>query len=388
MLLVTGAAFLVYQLRRYRADDYHGHYRLWRIAILAALFVSIDSSVGLAAALGGVIDIAIAEREVLAGADWVQLILGIGGAAFGLRMIGELGRQRWAAGLLAISLLLMALGPAVRWNFIRWDAREATLWVPIGLLAGRALLLVAVITYLRMLYREVRKMESGPGLVQHMRQWLPAIPRLRNREREDEVIVEEKRQPRKKVATREVKVETEETVKAKSTVKVKPPASEPEKPETPAHDSNSPTLKERLMGKLAGMLKRSAAAKETLAKEAEDDKQSSLKENGDRDVKQAALAKGKPVGVAEVAKANAAPSVAKPADTAAKPASPVPAAAKPASPVPAVAPSTSPSTSSGGAANDDDEEEEGGDDDVDWGGMNKAERRRMRKLMKRQGKAA
>lgn len=422
MLLATGAAFLVYQLRRYRADDYHGHYRLWRIAILVALFVSIDSSVGLAAALGGVIDIAIAEREVLAGADWVQLICGIGGAAFGLRMIGELGRQRWAAVLLTVGLVLMALGPAVRWNFIRWDAMEATLWIPIGLLVGRALLLLAVITYLRMLYREVRKMEAGPGFIQQMRQWLPAIPRLRKEESAGEIVVEEKRPSRKKVAPRESKVAAEgdqvetdvekprwwklgrrtstpsdarpskvesearpveETVKAKSPARVKTAVPVTNQGEATDQVRTSPTLKERMMGKLAGLWKRPAASSETLAEELGDGKHT-----GARDGKQVVEAKGKSVAAVESAKANAASGVAKPVVTVAKPSSPVPnpPAANP--PVPASAPSTSPAATTGGGNNDDDDDEEGGDDDVDWGGMNKAERRRMRKLMKRQGKAA
>ena len=43
----SGASLLIYQLRRYRNDDYGGQYRLWRLVLVLLMIASIHSLVGL-----------------------------------------------------------------------------------------------------------------------------------------------------------------------------------------------------------------------------------------------------------------------------------------------------------------------------------------------------
>jgi hypothetical protein len=169
----AGGSLLVYQLRRYRSDDYHGHYRIWRLTIVLALIASVDCVTGLIHWLGGTVDLLLAERDYVAGADWVRLLIGFGGAAYGLRMVGEMARNRWATAVMLASLILFAIPLAVRWNVLEIDLATAALWVPIATLAARASVLVAVMIYLRMLYREVRRMEAGDRLRDRLRRLLP-----------------------------------------------------------------------------------------------------------------------------------------------------------------------------------------------------------------------
>ncbi|XZE54554.1 hypothetical protein SH139x_000524 [Planctomycetaceae bacterium SH139] len=174
LLAVTaGASLLVYQLRRHRADDYHGHYRLWRISILVCLLASVDCVTHLVSWLGGGLDVLLAEREVLAGADWVRLLLVVGGAAFGIRMTAEVARDRLAAVCLMLSLGLFALPIAARWNFFRLEPAAAATWLPIVLLAARGMMLMAVVSYLRMLYRQVRRLEHQQTVKAALLGWLP-----------------------------------------------------------------------------------------------------------------------------------------------------------------------------------------------------------------------
>ncbi len=174
LLAVTaGASLLVYQLRRHRADDYHGHYRLWRISILVCMLASVDCVTHLVSWLGGGLDVLLAEREVLAGADWVRLLLVVGGAAFGIRMTAEVARDRSAAVCMMLSLGLYALPIAARWNFFRLEPAAAATWLPIVLLVARGMMLLAVVSYLRMLYRQVRRLEHQQTVKAALLGWLP-----------------------------------------------------------------------------------------------------------------------------------------------------------------------------------------------------------------------
>lgn len=165
----AGASFLVYQLRRYKSDDYHGHYRIWRIAIVLSLVASIDCVTGLIGWLGGTLDVLLAERDFLAGADWVRLLLGFGGAAFALRMVTEISRSGWAATVLGLSFVGYAVPLAVRWKLVDAQVGTEAVAVPIVITLARAGTMLAVVIYLRLLYREVRRIESGERLTARLR---------------------------------------------------------------------------------------------------------------------------------------------------------------------------------------------------------------------------
>lgn len=171
MVATAGASFLVYQLRRYKSDDYHGHYRIWRIAILLSFVSSIDCVTGLVGWLGGAVDVMLAERDFLAGADWVRLLLGFGGAAFALRMVGEVARSRASAIVLGSSFVCYAIPLAVRLRFVEAELATLALVVPIATVLAKAGTTLAVVIYLRMLYREVRRLENGERIVVRMKQF-------------------------------------------------------------------------------------------------------------------------------------------------------------------------------------------------------------------------
>lgn len=178
LVLTAGLSLLVYQLRRYRSDDYHGHYRIWRIAILVCLLASLDGVVDLVAWLGAGLDVLLAEREILAGADWIRLLLCVGGVVLGIRMTAEVARDRLAMNGMLVAVALLAVPQAARWNFLEMETPAQATWLPIFAVAARAALLVAVMSYLRMLYREVRRLEPAPPFRDWIRGWVPRRPRV------------------------------------------------------------------------------------------------------------------------------------------------------------------------------------------------------------------
>ena len=56
LALSTGASLLIYQLRRYRNDDFKGHYRLWRLVMIVMLLASINAMVGMIDWAGALLD--------------------------------------------------------------------------------------------------------------------------------------------------------------------------------------------------------------------------------------------------------------------------------------------------------------------------------------------
>ncbi len=468
LLFSAGISFLIYQLRRYRADDYHGHYRLWRIAILVCLLASLDSVVQFSTMLGGLIDVVLAQREVLAGADWMRLLVGIGGAAFGLRMMGELWRDRWAAGTMFAAFLCFSVGPAQRWHVLGLDSIQAVFWVPIALLMGRTLLTVTTVVHLRTLYREVRKFEASQRVRDQLLGMLPKWPQRKPKNEVEEVAAPPKRRARK-VAVVETK-EKEDVVEKRVPVS-RPAVSQPTGSKQPVikesvskepdseeiaprrrrwpfsrtakpTEESVPSLSETVEPSAARVKPRVDAGSEEntaaprrwwkLGKKSEKD----LNGEANEEVKQ--VNKVPPATAVANAKSKE-PTNAKPKEPAAakskelvdeggekkrrfgfglgllsrkrttedkeqeagqgkngaaaqkpSPAEKNVAATAAAGVKPAAAPSTTKSTESQREEDEegDDEGEEGEDDGVDWGGMNKSERRRMRKLMKRQGKAA
>ena len=91
MLTATaGIALLIYQLRRYRNNDFRGQYRLWRLVIIVTLLASVNTLVSLLEWGGAILDAGFGKRVALAGSDWIRLIVTFGGGVLTLRMIAEL----------------------------------------------------------------------------------------------------------------------------------------------------------------------------------------------------------------------------------------------------------------------------------------------------------
>jgi hypothetical protein len=470
LLFSAGISFLIYQLRRYRADDYHGHYRLWRIAILVFLLASLDSVVQFSNMLGGLIDVALAQREVLAGADWMRLLVGIGGAAFGLRMMGELWRDRWAAGMMFAACLCLAVGPAQRWHVLGLDSLQAVFWVPIALLMGRTLMTVTAVVHLRTLYREVRKFEASQRVRDQLLGMLPKWPQRKPKVESEAVAAPVQRRARKAVV---VESKGQELVPknlpaSKPAVSKEPEGKEVDRENSGHKESGTQRRRWPFSRTAKATVEPTPAAKEVTAtapvrgnanvvneteataiaprrwwkfgrksekEQAEEPKTevkqvnkvppaaaaANTKSQEPANAKPKEPANTKPKEPAntksqepakeetetkrrfgfglgllgrrrtqesnaeEVGEVNSGAAAQKPNPVEKNVASSAPVVGKP-----AAAPSTTKVVESQREADEegDDEGEEGEEDGVDWGGMNKSERRRMRKLMKRQGKAA
>lgn len=161
-LTSTGVCLLIYQLRRYRTDDFQGHYRIWRWVLLVMLLTGLQSLVRLDAWFGAAVDAVIGRRAVMAGQDWVRIVLTLGGAAMALRLLAETRRCRTAAAILTAGWLTWGTLAAAVWNLITVDTLARWMLVTCAPLWGHTLWLVGFGTYLRMLYREVRGISDQP----------------------------------------------------------------------------------------------------------------------------------------------------------------------------------------------------------------------------------
>lgn len=161
MLSVTaGIALMTYQLRRYRNDDFGGHYRLWRVVILACVLASVNVLASLVDWTGAIIDASFGKRVALAGSDWVRLVVTFGGAVLALRMVAELWHCRIALALMAMSCTLFVVPEAVQWNILKIESAGYWTLATTAPMLGCTTLLIAMLTYLRMLYREVKQIEA------------------------------------------------------------------------------------------------------------------------------------------------------------------------------------------------------------------------------------
>ena len=161
MLSVTaGIALMTYQLRRYRNDDFGGHYRLWRVVILASVLASVNVLASLVDWTGAIIDAGFGKRVALAGSDWVRLVVTFGGAVLALRMVAELWQCRTALALMAMSCMLFVIPEAVQWNILKIESAGYWTLATTAPMLGCTTLLIAMLTYLRMLYREVKQVED------------------------------------------------------------------------------------------------------------------------------------------------------------------------------------------------------------------------------------
>tara|TARA_R110002049_G_scaffold2750_3_gene21858 strand:+ start:55581 stop:57182 length:1602 start_codon:yes stop_codon:yes gene_type:complete len=164
----SGISFLIYQLRRHKNDDFRGHYRLWRLVLIVLMLASVDALVSLVDWSGALLDAGFGKRVALSGNDWVGIVLSVGGAVLALRLTVEVRRSRWALATIMMAWVILALPMAARWNFFGVDTMSRWLLVTAAPLVGSAMIFVSLVGYLRLLYREVRKIEDSRSLTQRL----------------------------------------------------------------------------------------------------------------------------------------------------------------------------------------------------------------------------
>ncbi|TWU59148.1 hypothetical protein Poly51_19340 [Rubripirellula tenax] len=166
----AGVALMTYQLRRYRLDDYLGRYRLWRLVLIVLVLACVNAGVGLIDWTGSLLDLAFGKRVALTGGDWLRVVIGLSGAIVLLRMVAEMHRCRSALIAMIAVCGAMAFSQAAQWNVVddgtilRWTA------VTSAPLVGSTALFIAMSGYLRMLYREVREIDDGMSLRDRLEQ--------------------------------------------------------------------------------------------------------------------------------------------------------------------------------------------------------------------------
>ena len=173
-VLLAGSAalaLLTYQLRRYRIDDYQGHYRLWRLILVVLVLASINTQVSLIRWGGALIDAGFGRRVALTGGDWLRLVVSIGGAILALRLCAEVRRCRWALVSMIVAGGLLAIPEAAKWNFIGVESVATWTLVTSAPLLAFTMLFISLTGYLRMLYREVRQIDDGDSLAERVQRF-------------------------------------------------------------------------------------------------------------------------------------------------------------------------------------------------------------------------
>lgn len=182
-LTLTLAAFVstqIYLIRRHRADDYRGHYRIWAWAAVGFILTSFDATVGLHRwvlfeALGQV------SRQPSQASlwmlDWVLLPLGL---LVVMRLVWEMWGSRAKWGLVAATLGLLSAG---LWPWgMGLNESETSAWIQMMLLTSSCCLLASLITYGRYTLLDAHGLivsKSGVPDLRRFRGWL----RLRGRKK-------------------------------------------------------------------------------------------------------------------------------------------------------------------------------------------------------------
>jgi len=426
----SATALLIYQLRRYKVDDYTGSYRIWRSVIVLVAILSVDSICHLVPWLGAMIDAGFGKRMALSGADWIRIVLTVGGGALALRLVAEVRRSKLALAMTLVALVAFAIPLLSHWKLIDTSQmRGWMLWTSSPLIASAALW-ISFGGYLRMLFREVRGFDAERAAMKQemvearksakIKTEEPETPRGWFRRRAETSAEKTLLKPTKsRLATpsttslaqpeakeplkREPSTETKRSWFAFAKSKKRVDATEPtnvQKPKiVPAKpvEATKPVVVEKSVVAATPVrkLKPTALKQETEAPA----KRSwfSFGRNKSVDANLVGVpqvsAPAKPVTVATktspaILESRIEPE--KPArkglgswlrrDSAVK--DDIPEAK---SKIPA---DTRPVTASLSTDAEDDDDDDVSDDSVDWGSMNKSERRRMRKEMKRSGRAA
>lgn len=218
-LATAGAAWMVYQLRRFRNDDFRGNYRLWQWVVGVCLFASAATLVPILPMLGAAVEALMGQRIALSGHDWIGLFLVVGGAVLALRTIAEMSRYRVSLSMLIGGWFCAAIPVANQWNMITINTNLRWSIVTSAPLLAVTLWLIASVTYLRTLYCEVRGIEPSSGFLQRLRDSIPRpfAERETVRERDSQSTTE--RTPERRVARKPApaKVSSPATTPVKAT---------------------------------------------------------------------------------------------------------------------------------------------------------------------------
>ena len=167
----AGTATLIYQLRRYRNDDYRGSYRMWPPVIILIAIGSVDAVAGLFPWIGELIQWGMGRRVVVSGGDWMRMLLSVGGLALGVRILIELRSSKLALASMAIGSVFFAIPLLAQWEMLKPETQTRWFLITTSPLIAAALLWFACAAYLRKLFREVRGIDAEDSLSRRFVLW-------------------------------------------------------------------------------------------------------------------------------------------------------------------------------------------------------------------------
>jgi hypothetical protein len=181
----AGTSLLVYQLRRYRNDDFRGSYRIWPPVIVLMLLASLDAVCQLVPWGGELIELVIGRRVALSGSDWIRIVLTVGGIALAMRMVAEVRHSKPAVLAMLTAIVGFAIPMAARWGMLASDTPMRWLMITSAPMMASAALWVACGAYLRKLFREVRKMDAEDTFSLRVEQWRERFAAMRQASKAD-----------------------------------------------------------------------------------------------------------------------------------------------------------------------------------------------------------
>ncbi len=128
------------------------------------LLASLNSVVSLVEWSGALLDASIGKRVALSGSDWIRIAISLGGAVLAIRLIAEVRRSRAALIAMLAAVGFLAIPEAVKWNVLEVETIGRWALVTSAPLLAFTSLFLSFGIYLRMLYREVRRLDQTDSL--------------------------------------------------------------------------------------------------------------------------------------------------------------------------------------------------------------------------------
>jgi hypothetical protein len=145
LLAASIAALLVYSVRKHRADDYEGRYRVWLWAAGCCLFAATDQAASLREAFRDGMSVLSGTRLVGDGSLWWAAIYLIVLAAIGSRLVADMRKYRLSTAVLLAAAVAHAVAVASRFGWIGLSAGTREIMLRAGSeMAGNVLLLAAM----------------------------------------------------------------------------------------------------------------------------------------------------------------------------------------------------------------------------------------------------
>lgn len=150
LLLATAFfCFQVYQVRRYREDDFSGSYRVWIWLAVGFIVASIDATARISPILAGLIA-SFWETGVLADDRTVWTVLvGLPALVVCIRLVVELWRSRIAIGTIAIAAAAYLLANFVRLDFLSPEPTDQSVVKANTIMVAHCFLFFTVVWYAR-----------------------------------------------------------------------------------------------------------------------------------------------------------------------------------------------------------------------------------------------